>query len=378
MANKYEVAVYYFPQYHSDPTNDIWHRPGWTEWELVKAARPRFEGHRQPIIPAWGYFNEADPAWAAKEIDLAADHGITSFIYDWYWYEGKPFLQDGLEKGFMAAPNNQRLKFGLMWANHRWVRIFNNIAHEEPPLLADGAVDRPNFDRMVEYVVKTYFRHPGYFKIDGAPYFSIYELGTFIEGLGGLEAAKAALDHFREYTKAQGFPDLHLNGVTWGFQVLPSEVKVEDPARIVEYLGLNSVGSYVWIHHTDLGTKSFPTAPYEEIAEDNYRVWEEYTRTFPVPYMPNVSMGWDASPRTNQEIPFQKAPYPWTNVIVGNTPAAFEEALRKARDFIDAHDLNPKMLTINAWNEWTEGSYLLPDTDNGTGYLEAIKRVFGS
>lgn len=37
----------------------------------------------------------------------------------------------------------------------------------------------------------------------------------------------------------------------------------------------------------------------------------------------------------------------------------------------------PKILTINAWNEWTEGSYLEPDTVNGYGYLQAIKRVFG-
>jgi hypothetical protein len=37
----------------------------------------------------------------------------------------------------------------------------------------------------------------------------------------------------------------------------------------------------------------------------------------------------------------------------------------------------PKILTINAWNEWTEGSYLEPDTEFGMGYLEAVRNVFG-
>jgi hypothetical protein len=38
----------------------------------------------------------------------------------------------------------------------------------------------------------------------------------------------------------------------------------------------------------------------------------------------------------------------------------------------------PKLITINSWNEWTEGSYLEPDAVNGFGYLEAVRRVFGA
>ena len=36
------------------------------------------------------------------------------------------------------------------------------------------------------------------------------------------------------------------------------------------------------------------------------------------------------------------------------------------------------MITLNAWNEWTEGSYLLPDTVTGTAYLEQVRAVFGA
>ena len=33
------------------------------------------------------------------------------------------------------------------------------------------------------------------------------------------------------------------------------------------------------------------------------------------------------------------------------------------------------ILTINAWNEWTVGSCLEPDMENGEGYLNAIKEA---
>ena len=35
-----------------------------------------------------------------------------------------------------------------------------------------------------------------------------------------------------------------------------------------------------------------------------------------------------------------------------------------------------RILNINSWNEWTEGSYLEPDTTNGMAYLEAVRDVF--
>jgi len=36
-----------------------------------------------------------------------------------------------------------------------------------------------------------------------------------------------------------------------------------------------------------------------------------------------------------------------------------------------------RILNINSWNEWTEGSYLEPDTVHGMKYLEAVRDVFG-
>lgn len=162
---KYEVAVYYFPNYHVDSINEKWHGKGWTEWDLVKEAKPRFKGHQQPKIPAWGYFNEADPKWAAKEIDLAADHGIGVFIYDWYWYENTGiYLQEGLEKGFLKASNNSRMKFALMWVNHDWTNIHPTPYTNFQQKLTDGKVRDETWDKITGYIIENYFKKPNYWK----------------------------------------------------------------------------------------------------------------------------------------------------------------------------------------------------------------------
>jgi hypothetical protein len=38
-----------------------------------------------------------------KQIDLAADHGITGFLFDWYWYKGEKLLDKALEEGHLTA-----------------------------------------------------------------------------------------------------------------------------------------------------------------------------------------------------------------------------------------------------------------------------------
>lgn len=384
--DNYEVAVYYFPNYHADATNAKWHGKGWTEWELVKAAKSRFPGHQQPNVPAWGYFDESDPKWAAKEIDLAADHGVDVFIYDWYWYEavaGNKYLHDQLEKGFLKAPNRNRLKFSLMWANHDWLNIQPATFTNKTEKQTDGEVSAGTWDKLTDYVIANYFKQPNYWKLDGKPYFSIYEIGTFINGFGTLEKAVAALQRFEQKTKAAGFPGLHLNVMAWGFtegalSSFPWEKALKDPDKIFKAVNPASVTSYCYVHHYTPPAAQFPTMKYADALAANEKAWGEFTKRFsPAPYFPNASMGWDPSPRCLQTDTFENQGYPWMHVFTDNTPAAFKDGLQRAKNHIDKSGLKHKVVTVNAWNEWTEGSYLLPDTKHGTQYLEAIRDVFG-
>ena len=64
------------------------------------------------------------------------------------------------------------------------------------------------------------------------------------------------------------------------------------------------------------------------------------------------------------------------NTIKNNTPENFRKALEITREKLLSDPNGPRILNINCWNKWTEGSYLGPDTVNGMAYLEAIKSVF--
>lgn len=374
MQDKHEIGVYYFPNYHVDPRNEAAHGVGWTEWELVKRAEPRFPGHRQPKIPLWGHEDEADPAVFSRKIDAAADHGINHFIFDWYHYEDGPFLGRCLDEGYLGAPNNHRLKFCLMWANHTWTDIHPAKAHQIDRALYPGEVGPEAFDAIGGMIVERYFTHPSYWKIDGCPYFSIYDLTSLIRGLGGLKETRRALDQLRAKAVSAGLPGLNLNAVIWGQAILPGEEIIREPAMIARELGLDSFTSYVWIHHA--WPRSFPVSEYQQVEDDYFAYCETAQQAIGLPYHPNVSMGWDSSPRTCQSDMWENLGNTFGPTLVGNTPAAFKKALERAKAYLEKR-ADHRILNINSWNEWTEGSYIEPDTEHGMAYLEAIREVFG-
>ncbi|MGB4340977.1 MAG: glycoside hydrolase family 99-like domain-containing protein, partial [Dysgonamonadaceae bacterium] len=102
--NQYWVAAYIWPSCHHDERfGDMLWPEGIGEWEVIKKGTPRFEGHYQPRLPLWGYEMDNDPEVVERWIDVAIDHGVNVFVYDWYWFDGGPFLESALNDGFLKA-----------------------------------------------------------------------------------------------------------------------------------------------------------------------------------------------------------------------------------------------------------------------------------
>jgi hypothetical protein len=368
------TAAYYFGNFHVDPRNEKAHGSGWTEWNLVKAATPRFQGHHQPRIPHWGYGNESTPEVFSQKIDAAKQHGVDALLFDWYWYEDGPFLNRALDNGYLKADNNTDVRFALMWANHDWIDLHPAKLDSPGKIQFHGGISRKAFEAMTDRVVEL-FQHPSYLKLKGKPYFSIYELYRFVEGMGGIKQAAEALDAFRAKAQAVGFPGIHINAVTWGVKLLPGETQVTNLAQLLQELAVDSATSYVWIHHAKLATTV--TTEYADLRRQYEAYREHASADLGCLYFPNVTVGWDATPRTCQTDNFRVGGYPFTSVVVNNSPQAFEDALRSAKTFA-LSELPPdeRLITLNSWNEWTEGSYLEPDAEHGTEYLEAVRKVF--
>jgi hypothetical protein len=359
----FDTACIYYPGFHPTPFMEAWHGFGWDEWDINSRSRPRFPGHRQPILPEWGVFNEAAPACSAREVDAAADHGIDAWIFDWYWYSGVEIWNEALDRGFLRAPNRQRMKFGLMWANHTWQN--NHPAPLTDPLanLLPIRHSPEDLDRVLDVWTERYFCQPNYWRIDGKPWCSFFLLGSLLDHLGGAAGVGRAVERLRDRARKNGEPGLHL-GV---FAGLTGE------ARLAVELGFDHVTTYNLVTGRNQRPRQ-PLVEFDDVMLAHADRWMSFLEAG-VPYWPVVTQGWDVSARVH---PYEPWPpirwgWPWGHIVTGNTPERFGQLVRDCRKFLSLQKQGPKVMVINAWNEWTEGSVLLPTQDQGDAVLRALK-----
>ncbi len=343
---KYTVAVYYFPGWH-----------GRSRWESLEKVKPIYKGQYEPEVPLWGQLKGNNPTTMDKYIHAMTTHGINTIIFDWYRFQTGRILEGSLRDGFLKASDRHSIRFALMWANP---------AGEYP-----AAVGRKRFDQIADDAI-AYFKHSSYWTINGKPYFSIYSLGTLLKQLGSVARTRSALNGFRQRARKVGFPDIHLNLITWSDvggelwwakgQPMPGDptVKIQNLAELIAALGFDSTTWYTWVHWV---APRKPTQNYKSWGNTAIAYWKNQPK-LGVPFIPNVTMGWDGMPQHEK------------GVVINNTPADFKNFLLDARHWLDTHPASMNTMTINAWNEWGEGSYLEPDEIHRMAYLDAVRKVF--
>lgn len=367
-SSQYDVAAIVWPAYHPEPRwKELGIFPhGNGEWQNVYEAVSKKKGDNQPLVPLWGYEPEDNPIVVARKIDAALAAGINVFMYDWYWYQGRPFLEGALNNGFLKAPNNQRMKFFLMWANHVVDNLWNNKvgSPKNNKIIWSADVSFEEFTKVLVPRFIEYFKKPNYYKIDNKPLFAVFEFTNMIRGIGSAEKTLQALDFLRAECKKAGFDGLHLMSMAWHGPAKGIVPGVEKPSStdIVKYYGFDSMSTYNMRGKRD---------NYEKWVDTSIAEWKQFKNECGL-FFPIVSTGWDPNPRY--------PPDEFTPIVEGKSPVLYEKALRKAKAWADENIPadKPKLIIINAWNEWTEGEYLEPDKCYGYDYLNATARVFGA
>lgn len=318
----YEIGAYYFP--------------GWNtadRWQPIQ----RFP-ERKPVL---GWYREGDPEVADWQIKWAVEHGITFFVYDWYWSQGARQLEHGLHDAYFKARYRNLLKFCLLWANHN------------PPHTSS----LPDCIAVTRYWIENYFRRPEQLTVEGKPVIIIFSPHRLTEDLGAT-GVKPALDAMRAECQQAGLKGLHVIAC----------VGDAGAARQAAAEGYDAVTCYNW---PGLGrTDDSNYAPYATLIEGYLHNWQHILEQSPIPLAPlPICAGWDSRPWHGEN----------NLVRFGRTPELFKRHLQDAKHLLEDPNLKSKLsnlLLIEAWNELGEGSYIEPHKEFGFGYLDAIREVF--
>lgn len=368
------VASYVFPNYHASALHNKLYAQGWTEYNLIRNARPWFDGHQQPRTPLLGELDESLPSTWETYNKLCKDSGIDVLLWDWYWYDGKPCLHEALENGFLEARNTNDVKFACMWTNHPWYILYPTKKTDGKPQYPPSH-DAPDFSyeesfRSLSYIISRYCHLENYWKIDGNPVICIWDARRLESKLtaGGV---KKLFSELRAYAQKLGLNGLHFH-VT-GF----STDQMKD-------MGYNTVGSYNpldWIAGR-FQPQEIEFPDYGVVAADvAFKLWDEHHAQFDIPYIPSLGAGWDSTPRyiapdSRPSKPNRKE-WPACTIFKNESPAAFKAFVQSSFVYLNKHPEVPRILTIACFNEWSEGHYLLPDNRFGFGMLDALGEALG-
>jgi glycosyltransferase involved in cell wall biosynthesis/GT2 family glycosyltransferase len=346
-----KTIAFYLPQYHPIPENDAAWGKGFTEWTNVTRAQPLFRGHAQPFLPSeLGFYDLRLPEILAEQSQLARSFGVSGFCFYYYWFEGRRVLHKPLDL-YRSTPSID-FPFCLCWANENWTKRWDGLDDE----VIVGQKHSPVSDYSFIYSILDMLADPRYIRVNGKPLLLVYRADL-------LSNPRETFDLWRQVSLLAGVGELYIAGVRfrtmtaarWGLDALvefpphhfpaPSLTRSERVSRdVVE-------GFSGDIRNFERGVDEIIARPAS--AED-------------APLFPGVMPSWDNTARRGKA----------ATVFKGGDPALLEYWL------IDAYERaaklpagSPRLVFINAWNEWAEGACLEPSQVHGRNFLHAVKHA---
>jgi hypothetical protein len=360
MSGRRPLYAYHYPAYHRTQS-------GWFEWDLVRDALPWFPGHAKPDVPLWGELDDALPSTFARQARAAWDAGIDGFVLDTWWRpDGATLygetLRDAVLPALAGGDVPPGFRFGILWCPV-WPRLSLPVGMGEPST-AEGP------DRLFPFIggdllalfdyLLPYLSHPRAIHVDGRPLLAFFHAWRLAAELGA--GAAEAIAALRARARERGLPGLYLAGC----------INAAGEAAALAPVGLDALTSYVWWPDWHGPARQ----DYAALGAARRADWERLADTGPLPYLPSVAAGWDATPRGKRDWDGRRVGFPWTPVVEGATPDAVADAVAAALAFVDRRGAPPDHpVLIASWNEWSESHRLEPCVRWGDAHLRALARV---
>jgi GT2 family glycosyltransferase/SAM-dependent methyltransferase len=348
--NEVRTIAFYLPQFHPIAENDVWWGPGFTEWTNVTKARPNYVGHYQPRLPAdLGYYDLRLTEVMEKQAELARRYGVGGFCFYYYWFAGKRLLERPIEQ--MLETGKPDFPFCLCWANENWTRRWDG--QENEILMAQNHSDED--DLAVIHDLMRYFRSPNYIRIDGKPLILVYRITLFPD-------FKRTASIWREECRRAGMGEIYIAQVE-SFELAAAGTHPED-------MGCDAAVEFPpqgMAQPIDL-TAPLLNPQFQGSVADYRDIAVRYaTRDIPAyKRFMSVMPGWDNTARR------QDNSYSFTEATPGSFQAWMETTVARTKQQFSGDE---RLVFINAWNEWAEGTYLEPDRRFGHTFLEAHRNA---
>jgi glycosyltransferase involved in cell wall biosynthesis/SAM-dependent methyltransferase len=349
------LIAFYLPQYHPIPENDRWWGKGFTEWNNVAKANPRFSGHYQPHIPGdLGFYDLRSPEVRKKQANLAREYGIEGFCYWHYWFSGKRLLEGPFNEVLNSGEPDY--PFCLAWANENWTRTWDGMDKEilQKQEYGEEEDDETHFN----YLVKAWI-DPRALKIDDKPIFLIYRPADMPD-------VGKTIKLWRDLAKQAGIKDLYMIAIRTGFE--NGEFVWTEKGFDGELIFQPNFGHFGEKLMSTMHLKGCEhTSDMVIKYEDAWRIMAEASAGTAErnDLYASVVPSWDNSPRRKQN----------AYILYQSSPEEYQKWLYVETARIENRPPDKRMVFINAWNEWAEGNHLEPDRKFGLAYLKATRNV---
>ncbi|RYD73725.1 MAG: lipopolysaccharide biosynthesis protein [Sphingobacteriales bacterium] len=344
MKRRARLIAFYLPQYHPVPDNDSFWGKGFTEWTNVTKAKPLFEGHKQPKLPAdLGYYDLRVKEVREEQALLAKEAGIEAFCYWHYWFgNGKRILErvfdEVLESGKPEFP------FCLGWANESWTGKWHGLDKE---VIVEQSYPGEEDYKNHFYSILPALKDKRYLTVNGKLLFLIYNPLSLPDPL-------FFTNYWNALARENNLNEFYFIGVAdhW----TPAKSGFNKRIR-------SALASGVSLMKKPILQRILKTKTPELLYEYKELVQQRIKEGVEADELHCIIPNWDNTPRSGYR----------GRIFMGESPLQYQQWLQSAVEQVSGIDFEERIIFIKSWNEWAEGNFLEPSMEWGHQYLDATK-----